>query len=147
MNVSSRTVLTLLVGAGVGAAVVEVVRAQAKAPAYYISQIELTGDADAYVKNYASLVAATVEPFGGRFLVRGGKVARLEGDTPRPRVAVIVFDNVDKAQAWYNSPRISKDCSCPPESGKDEFIHRRRASKLATVMRETGGWLALGRER
>ena len=108
MNVSSRTVLTLLVGAGVGAAVVEVVRAQAKAPAYYISQIELTGDADAYVKNYASLVAATVEPFGGRFLVRGGKVARLEGDTPRPRVAVIVFDNVDKAQAWYNSPAYQK---------------------------------------
>ena len=140
MNVSTRTVLTLLVGAGVGAAVVEGVRAQAKppaqakAPAYYISQIELIGDPDAYVKNYASLVAGTVEPFGGRFLVRGGKVARLEGDTPRPRVAVIVFDNIDKAQAWYNSPAYQKIAPVRQKSGKDKFIHRRRAHKLAKLM-------------
>lgn len=108
MKTSARTCLTLLAGFAIGATVVEVVRAQAKPPAYYVSQIELTGDADTYVKAYASLVPATVEPFGGRFLVRGGKVTALEGDAPRPRNVVIVFDNIDKAQAWYNSPAYQK---------------------------------------
>ena len=108
MNVRSRICVAALAGVAVGATAVEVVRAQAKPPAYYVSQIELTGDADTYVKNYASQVPGTVEPFGGRFLVRGGKVTRLEGDTPRPRVVVIVFDNIDKAQAWYNSPAYQK---------------------------------------
>jgi uncharacterized protein (DUF1330 family) len=108
MNASARICIALLAGAAIGATAVEVVRAQAKPPAYYVSQIELTGDADTYVKNYASQVPATVEPFGGRFLVRGGKVTRLEGDTPRPRIVVIAFDNIDKAQAWYNSPAYQK---------------------------------------
>ena len=108
MKVSARICMASLAGAAVGVMAVEVVRAQTKPPAYYVSQIELTGDADTYVKNYASLVPATVEPFGGRFLVRGGKVTRLEGDTPRPRNVVIVFENIDKAQAWYDSPAYQK---------------------------------------
>jgi len=114
MNVRTRICVAALAGVAVGAAVVEGVRAQAKPPAqarppaYYVSQIELTGDADTYVKNYASQVPGTVEPFGGRFLVRGGKVTRLEGDTPRPRIVVIVFENIDKAQAWYSSPAYQK---------------------------------------
>jgi uncharacterized protein (DUF1330 family) len=76
--------------------------AQSKPPAYYITQIELTGDA--FAKNYGSKVGATLAPFGGRFLVRGAKAMHLEGDQPRSRNAVIQFDNIDKAHAWYNSP-------------------------------------------
>jgi uncharacterized protein (DUF1330 family) len=43
-----------------------------------------------------------MQAFGGKFLVRGGKVTALEGDAPK-RVIVTAFDNVDKAQTWPNS--------------------------------------------
>ena len=98
----------LLVGLGVGGTVATGLRAQVKPPAYYIAQIELTGDADAFVKNYGSQVGATLAPFGGRFLVRGTKPIHLEGDLPRSRNAVIQFESLDKAQAWYNSPEYQK---------------------------------------
>jgi len=43
-----------------------------------------------------------MQAFGGKFLVRGGKVTALEGDAPK-RVIVTAFDNVDNAQNWRNS--------------------------------------------
>jgi uncharacterized protein (DUF1330 family) len=81
-------------------------RAQGKQPVYFIYQTELTGDATAYVKNYVAHIPSTLDPFGGRVLVRGGKVARVEGDAPVPRISIIEFDSLDKAQGWYNSPVI-----------------------------------------
>src|SRR4029453_12046370 len=51
---------------------------------------------------FSSKVPATMQAFGGKFLVRGGKVTALEGDAPK-RVIVTAFDSVEKAQAWRNS--------------------------------------------
>ena len=51
---------------------------------------------------FSSKVPATMQAFGGKFLVRGGKVTALEGDAPK-RVIVTAFDNVDNAQNWRNS--------------------------------------------
>ena len=104
MTSKYRLTLATLSGVALGAVGVAALHAQTKPPAYYITQIALTGDADAFVKNYASKVLATVEPFGGRFIVRGAKAIHLEGDPARSRNAVIQFDNIEKAQAWYNSP-------------------------------------------
>lgn len=72
------------------------------APAYYIVDI-VVNDAEGF-KPYATGVGATLEPFGGRFVVRGGKVKPLQGEPPNGRIAVIAFDSVEKAQAWYDSP-------------------------------------------
>ena len=96
--------LAALSGMVLGAIGASGLHAQTKPAAYYITQIELIGDADTYVENYASKVGATVEPFGGRFpSVRGAKAFHLEGEPTRSRNAIIQFDNIDKAQAWYNS--------------------------------------------
>jgi hypothetical protein len=74
MKAHTRTALTLLVGIALGATTVEMLRAQGKQPVYFIYQTELTGDAATYAKNYvAHILPSTLEPFGGRFLVRGGK--------------------------------------------------------------------------
>jgi uncharacterized protein (DUF1330 family) len=43
-----------------------------------------------------------MQPFGGKYLVRGGHVVALDGDAPK-RVVVSVFDSVEKAQAWRAS--------------------------------------------
>ena len=47
-------------------------------PAYVIADI-VVHDPDAY-KEYAARVQATLDPFEGRFLVRGGPSETLEGD-------------------------------------------------------------------
>lgn len=96
------TVATLL-GVGFGLAIASKVGAQGKPLAYYVTQLDVTGDPDLFAKQYGARVTATLEPFGGRFLVRGASAHALEGDKPRSRNAVIVFDNIDKARAWYNS--------------------------------------------
>ena len=75
--------------------------AGAKAPAYYISEFELTDAAG--IRPYSAAVESTFMPFGGRYVVRGGKVASLEG-TPAQRVIMIAFPSMDQAQAWYDSP-------------------------------------------
>ena len=71
------------------------------APAYYIAEFELTDPEG--IRPYSAGVAATFEPFGGRFIVRGGEIAALEGERPKGRLVVIAFDSMEKAQAWYNS--------------------------------------------
>jgi len=52
-----------------------------------------------------------MQPFGGKYLVRGGKVISLEGDAPK-RVVVSVYDNVEKAQAWHDSAAWKNLCPC-----------------------------------
>jgi uncharacterized protein (DUF1330 family) len=74
----------------------------ASAPAYYVAEFELT-DPDG-IKPYSANVTATFEPFGGRFIARGGRIAALEGAAPGSRTVIIRFPSMERAQAWYNSP-------------------------------------------
>jgi uncharacterized protein (DUF1330 family) len=92
----------LAAGVALGGVSASVLHAQAKPPAFYVADFELN-DFEG-IKPYREQFLSTLEPFGGRFIVRGGTVAKLEGDSPKGRFIVIAFDNIDKALAWYNSP-------------------------------------------
>ena len=52
---------------------------------------------------YRTEVMATLEPFGARFLVRGGAFTVLEGELPFERIVVLEFPSRDAAEAWYRS--------------------------------------------
>lgn len=52
---------------------------------------------------YRKRVMATLEPYGGKFLVRGGKVETLEGTWKPQRLVVIEFPDAATARAWWNS--------------------------------------------
>lgn len=52
---------------------------------------------------YAKQVPATLEPFGGRFLVRGGDAELVEGAWTTQRLVVIEFPSRDHARNWYQS--------------------------------------------
>jgi Domain of unknown function (DUF1330) len=65
-------------------------------PGFYISEFEIT-DREG-MKPYRARVASTFEPYGGRYIVRGGKITMLEGEPPKG-IVVIAFDSVEKAQA------------------------------------------------
>jgi uncharacterized protein (DUF1330 family) len=75
-------------------------------PAYLLAEIEITNP-EGYAE-YARIVPATVEKFGGKFLVRGGKAHPLEGDWPARRRVVIEFPSIEQAKAWYASPEYAK---------------------------------------
>ncbi|MBM09617.1 MAG: D-fructose-6-phosphate amidotransferase [Magnetovibrio sp.] len=70
-------------------------------PAYFIAQVEVN-DADVY-DTYRKQVPSTLEPFGGEFIVRGGKMEVMEGEWPMPRCVVIKFPDMEKAKAWHSS--------------------------------------------
>lgn len=54
---------------------------------------------------YRAGVQATVEAYGGRFLVRGGggHPEVLEGNEPAGRIIVLEFDSQARAVEWYRS--------------------------------------------
>jgi uncharacterized protein (DUF1330 family) len=70
-------------------------------PAYVIADIDVR-DAETY-REYVALVPGTVEPFGGRFAVRGGEHQTLEGDWRPHRLVMIEFPSPDHARRWYAS--------------------------------------------
>jgi uncharacterized protein (DUF1330 family) len=69
--------------------------------AYVIANVDVR-DMKRYA-DYIKLTPATVAPFGGRFIVRGGRAEKLEGDTPANRIVVLEFDTYEQAKAWYDS--------------------------------------------
>lgn len=73
--------------------------------AYVIVDIEVT-DPGGY-EDYRKLAAPAVAAFGGRFLVRGGLTATLEGNWRPKRVVLLEFPDVQRAQAWWASEEYS----------------------------------------
>jgi uncharacterized protein (DUF1330 family) len=74
-------------------------------PAYVIGEIEVT-DPAAY-EDYRKQVMAVVTKYGGRFIVRGGKVETLEGGWAPKRVVALEFPSLEQAQKWYRSPEYA----------------------------------------
>ncbi len=104
MRSTVRLGMVMLAGVALGAIAVEGLHAQAKAPVYFVAEIDVTNP-DAYAKEYAPKAQALIKAAGGRFLAiggtaaTGGKVTTFEGDAPK-RVVVQVWDNMDKIEAW-----------------------------------------------
>ena len=69
--------------------------------AYIIVQLDIV-DADK-LETYRAEVPATIEKYGGRYLARGGRMERLEGDDPLPRLVILEFPSYKQAKAWYDS--------------------------------------------
>ena len=69
--------------------------------AYILGQINIT-DVETF-KRYSEKVALTVQQYGGRYLVRGGEVDKLEGTFLGRRMVVIEFQSVEAAKQWYTS--------------------------------------------
>ena len=64
---------------------------------------EVTVKDPAVYEDYRRQVLATIEKFGGRFLVRGGKSEGLEGATPAGRLVILEFPSYEQAATWYRS--------------------------------------------
>jgi uncharacterized protein (DUF1330 family) len=70
-------------------------------PAYIIVDIEIL-DPLGY-EGYKKLAGATVEKYGGKYIMRGGKTEVLEGDWQPKRIVVLEFESAQRAKDWLNS--------------------------------------------
>jgi uncharacterized protein (DUF1330 family) len=71
-------------------------------PALWVTETLEVSDQAGFL-NVIKAVPATLQPFGGQYVVLGGKIAPGEGSPPR-RITIVAFDNMEKAQQWFNSP-------------------------------------------
>jgi uncharacterized protein (DUF1330 family) len=69
--------------------------------AYVIAHINVKDPAR--YADYVKLTPGTVAPFGGKFIARGGRSEKLEGDFTLNRVVILEFPSYEKAKAWYDS--------------------------------------------
>jgi uncharacterized protein (DUF1330 family) len=75
-------------------------------PAYLLVEVEIHDPRE--YETYKKLTPASLVPFGGKFLVRGGKAELIEGDEEPARIVVVEFPTMEKARQWWNSPEYTK---------------------------------------
>jgi uncharacterized protein (DUF1330 family) len=74
--------------------------------AYVVVQVDVK-DPVRY-EDYRKMVPASLEKYGGRFLVRGGKTHTMEGDWAPKRFVLVEFPSVEQAKAWWASPEYAQ---------------------------------------
>jgi uncharacterized protein (DUF1330 family) len=72
-----------------------------KMATYVIGDIEVTEPAAFH--EYRNRIGATVEQYGGKFVVRGGRVNPKEGDWQPRHLVMLEFPSFEQAERWYNS--------------------------------------------
>jgi uncharacterized protein (DUF1330 family) len=73
--------------------------------AYVIAETEVTDPAG--YEEYRQAVPATIEQYGGKYLVRGGTVESLEGGWRPSRLVVLEFESAERAREWWTSQEYS----------------------------------------
>jgi uncharacterized protein (DUF1330 family) len=71
-------------------------------PAYMIADMDVSDPAR--YEAYKRLAPPAIEKYGGRYLARGGKTERLEGDWLPKRFVIVEFESIDKVKAFFDSP-------------------------------------------
>lgn len=73
--------------------------------AYVIVEMEITDPLA--IDEYRRLAGASVAQYGGRFIVRGGKLDFLEGGWRPERIVVLEFPDAPRARTWWSSPEYA----------------------------------------
>ena len=89
-------------------------------PAYIVVEIDVV-DHERF-ETYRQIVPASVAAYGGKYLVRGGKVQTLEGTWTPKRFVVLEFPSVERAKAWYNSPEYAEARALRQECARSQII-------------------------
>ena len=73
-------------------------------------------------QQYPPLSTKSVEKFGGKYLIRGGRFEVVEGKWPAERTTVVEFESFDKAKEFYNSLEYNEAKKVRQESAESDFI-------------------------
>jgi uncharacterized protein (DUF1330 family) len=97
-----------ILGAAAGAAAARGLQGKTTPKGYIVTEVEVTGNAELYQRDYAAHAQGTVEPFGGHYLARGGRVLGTEGEAPKGRIVISEFPSFEDAKAWRYSEAYMK---------------------------------------
>ena len=75
-------------------------------PAYLIVETDIH-DPEQY-EQYKAASPGAVAAGGGRFIVRGGEMAVLEGDWRPKRLVVLEFEDLEAVKRFYDSPQYQE---------------------------------------
>ena len=70
--------------------------------AYLIANLEVTDPAG--FEEYRRLVPGVIAAYGGRYLVRGGRIEEFEAGANPRRIVVLEFPDMARLKAFYDSP-------------------------------------------
>lgn len=76
------------------------------AKGYVVAHLDVH-DPEGFEK-YREKIPATIEQYGGTYIVRGGTMEMVEGDALPPRTIILEFPSLSQARAWYNSPEYQE---------------------------------------
>ncbi len=88
--------------------------------AYVFAQIEVT-DAGLY-EEYRKQVLPVVTKYGGKFIVRGGKVDSKEGEWKPQRMVALEFPSMEQAQKFYHSTEYAPLIALRQKASKGKLI-------------------------
>lgn len=84
--------------------------------------VEMTVTDPVRIEDYRKQAGASVAAYGGKFVVRGGKIDPLEGDWNPQRIVVLEFATADQAKKWWTSPEYRAACEIRNRSAKTRMI-------------------------
>ena len=100
MKSQYKIAIALVAGAAIGGAAVQGLHAQAKLKAYSVGEIEVIGATTSYLP---AVRKAIEENHGHTMRTLNGRVVSIEGPPPPKNVAIVEWDSVDDAAAFYKS--------------------------------------------
>ena len=94
--------LSVLVGVALGAAAIQTLHAQAKAPVYMIAINEVSNQ-EGYTKEYVPPAQKSVKDHGGVY-VAAGPGTQVTGNLPSGPVVILRWESMEALEGWRNSP-------------------------------------------
>jgi uncharacterized protein (DUF1330 family) len=88
--------------------------------AYIIVDLEVTEPIE--YEEYKKRAAATVEQYGGKYIVRGGKCETLEGGWHPQRIVVLQFESMERAKEWLNCAEYAEPRKMRHRTAKTRMI-------------------------
>ena len=89
-------------------------------PAYVIVEVDVTDPAG--YEDYKKMVPPSLTAYGGKFVVRGGACATLEGAWQPKRMVVLEFPSVARARQWWASDEYSAAKALRQRTAKTQMI-------------------------
>ena len=88
--------------------------------AYIIVDVTITNPT--LYEDYKKLTPASLAPFEGKFIVRGGSAETMEGNWEPGRIVVVEFPSLEKAKGWWSSATYAPAKAIRQSASKTKMI-------------------------
>ncbi|WP_026954004.1 DUF1330 domain-containing protein [Algoriphagus vanfongensis] len=88
--------------------------------AFVIVQVDISDPAQ--YEEYKKLTPATIEAYGGKFVLRGNPVEVLEGEWEHDRLVMLEFPDKKSATDWYYSKEYQAAKEVRSKGSKAKFL-------------------------